>query len=198
MLAIGLTGSLASGKSTVAAMFAEAGAAIFNADAAVHALYAGKAAPLIEAAFPGTTANGIVDRKKLGARVVGDEAALKQLEKLVHPLVREADTEFCVSAVAAGRRVAVIEIPLLFETGGESRFTLVAMVDAPEALRRERYLRRPGATAERFAALTARQTPDDVKRRGAHFIIDTSGDYAATRKQVQDVMRAVAGLAAAR
>lgn len=198
MLVLGLTGAIAAGKSTALQMFAAEGAAVWSADAAVHALYAGAAAAPIEAAFPGTTANGVVDREKLGARVVGDKAALAKLEAIVHPLVREDETAFRAGAAGEGRRIAVLDIPLLFETGGETRVDAVVAVSAPEAVRRERFLRRDGAAAERFAALSARQMSDAEKRAGAHFIVDTSGDFPATRKQVRDVMRAVAAMAAGR
>jgi dephospho-CoA kinase len=196
MLVLGLTGSLASGKSTVTAMFAGEGAATFDADAAVHALYRGSAAPLIAAAFPGVVSDGVVDRAKLSARVVGDPAALARLEAIVHPLVRAAEVDFLARAAAAGRRSAVLDIPLLFEAGREASVDAVVVVSAPLELRRERALRRPGVTEARFAALSARQLPDADKRARAHFIIDTQGPLSATQKQVRDVVRAVTALAA--
>ena len=198
MLVLGLTGSLASGKSTVTAMFAGEGAATFDADAAVHALYRGAAAPLIVAAFPGVVADGVVDRTRLSASVVGDPAALARLEAIVHPLVRAAEVDFLARAAAAGRRIAVLDIPLLFEAGREAGVDAVVVVSAPLELRRERALRRPGVTEARFAALSARQLPDADKRARAHFIIDTQGPLSATQKQVRDVVRAVTALAAAR
>jgi dephospho-CoA kinase len=198
MLVLGLTGSLASGKSTVTAMFAGEGAATFDADAAVHALYRGAAAPLIAAAFPGVVSDGVVDRAKLSARVVGDPAALARLEAIVHPLVRAAEVDFLARAAAAGRRIAVLDIPLLFEAGREAGVDAVVVVSAPPEVRRERALRRPGVTEARFAALSARQLPDADKRARAHFIIDTQGPLSATQKQVRDVVRAVTALAAAR
>jgi dephospho-CoA kinase len=196
MIVLGLTGSLAMGKSTVARMFAEAGAAVFDADATVHALYAGKAAAQIETAFPGVSADGKIDRQRLGARVVGDKAALAKLEAIVHPPVHEAENAFRSAAAAKGHRVLVLDIPLLLETGGESRVDAVVVATTTAAIQRERILRRPGMTAERADALLARQMPDAEKRARAHFLIDTSGDYAETRKQVAAVMRAVAGIAA--
>jgi dephospho-CoA kinase len=196
MLVLGLTGSLASGKSTVTAMFAGEGAATFDADAAVHALYRGSAAPLIAAAFAGVVADGVVDRAKLSASVVGDPAALARLEAIVHPLVRAAEVDFLTRAAAAGRRIAVLDIPLLFEAGREAGVDAVVVVSAPLELRRERALRRPGVTEARFAALSARQLPDADKRARAHFIIDTQGPLSATQKQVRDVVRAVTALAA--
>lgn len=198
MVVLGLTGSLAAGKSTVAAMFAEEGAATFNADTAVHTLYAGAAAPLVEQAFPGTTRNGVVDRAALAARVGGDAAALARLEALIHPLVHEAENALRAEAAAAGRRLLVLDIPLLFETGGETRVDAVAVVSAPEAVRRARALTRPGMTPERFDGLAARQMDDAEKRRRAHFVIDTGGSLEATRRAVQDIVRALAAGAAGR
>jgi dephospho-CoA kinase len=201
MLVLGLTGSLASGKSTVTAMFAGEGAATFDADAAVHALYRGSAAPLIAAAFPGVVSDGVVDagvvdRARLSASVGGDPAALARLEAIVHPLVRAAEVDFLARAAAAGRRIAVLDIPLLFEAGREAGVDAVVVVSAPLEVRRERALRRPGVTEARFAALSARQLPDADKRARAHFIIDTQGPLSATQKQVRDVVRAVTALAA--
>lgn len=198
MLILGLTGSIASGKSTAAAMFAELGVAVWNADAAVHALYAGAAAPPLEAAFPGVTKDGVVDREKLAARVVGDKAALAKLEGIVHPLVRGMENAFRTRAAGEGRRIAVLDIPLLFETGGESRVDAVVVVTAPAEVLTARALKRPGMDAVRYATLAARQMSDAEKRARAHFVIDTSGTFDATRKQVRDVLRAVAGMAAGR
>lgn len=196
MLVLGLTGTIASGKSTAAAMFAELGAAVFDADAAVHDLYAGKVAPQIEAAFPGVVREGAVDRAALGAKVAGDPAALVRLEAIVHPLVHEMEAAARANAATAGRRVMILDVPLLLETGGERRVDAVVVVTAPEAVRRERALRRAGMTEARYAGLSARQMPDAEKRRRAHFVVDTSGDFAATRKQIADIMRALAATAA--
>jgi dephospho-CoA kinase len=198
MLLLGLTGSIAGGKSTVAAMFAGEGAATFDADATVHALYRGRAAPLIEAAFPGVVADGVVDRARLSARIVGDPAALAALEAIVHPLVREEQMAFRARAAAAGRRIGVLDIPLLFEGGRATDVDAAVVVTAPLSVRRERALRREGVTEARFAALSARQMPDEAKRARAHFIIDTTGPLIATRKQVHDVLRAVSAMAAGR
>lgn len=198
MLILGLTGSLAMGKSTVAAMFAEAGAAVFDADRAVRDLYRDAAAPLVEAAFAGTTRDGAVDHAALAARVVGDKAALARLEAIVHPLVREAENRFRADAAAAGRRVAVLDVPLLLETGGEDRVDAVVVVTTTPEIQRQRLQRRAGMSAEQLAALTARQMPDADKRARAHFIIDTSGEFAATRKQVGDVLRALAPVSGGR
>jgi dephospho-CoA kinase len=198
MFVLGLTGSLAMGKSTVAVMFAAEGAAVFNADSVVHDLYAGVAVAPIEAVFPGVAANGVIDRALLGKRVVGDKPALAKLEAIVHPLVHAAENAFRARAEREGRRVAVLDIPLLLETGGEKRVDAVMVVTTTADIQRERILRRDGMTKDRAAALLARQMPDAEKRKRAHFIIDTSGEYAATRKQVDDVMRAIAGMAAGR
>jgi dephospho-CoA kinase len=198
MLVLGLTGSLAMGKSTAAAMFAAEGAAVFNADSVVHELYAGAAVAPIEVVFPGVTANGVIDRALLGKRVVGDKPALAKLEAIVHPLVHAAENAFRARAAGEGRRVAVLDIPLLLETGGEAGVDAVVVVTTTAEEQRARILRRDGMTKDRAAALLSRQMPDAEKRKRAHFIIDTSGEYAATRKQVADVMRAAAGIAAGR
>jgi dephospho-CoA kinase len=198
MLVIGLTGSIASGKSTAAATFADMGAAVFDADRAVHELYAGNAAVLVEAAFPGTVKDGVVDREALAAKVVGDKAALAKLEAIVHPLVNEAEGAFRATAAADGRRIAVLDIPLLLETGGERRVDAVVVVTAAPDILKARALKRPGMDEARYAALLARQMSDAEKRARAHFIVDTSGDFDATRKQIADVMRALAGVAGGR
>ncbi len=197
MLVLGLTGSLAMGKTTVAAMFAADGAAVFDADRAVHGLYTGAAVAPIEAAFPGTTREGAVDRAALAQRVAGDAAALARLEGIVHPLVHAAEDAFRADAARQGRRIAVLDIPLLFEGGGEARVDAVVVVTTTAAIQAARIRHREGMTAEVAARLLARQMPDADKRAGAHFIIDTSGEFAATAKQVRGVLRAVAARAAA-
>ena len=196
MLVIGLTGSLAMGKSTVSSMFAEEGAATYNADAAVHALYRGEAVTAIDAAFPGVTRQGVVDRAALAASVTGNPPALAALEHIVHPLVRRSEESFRAAAAQAGRRVLVLDIPLLLETGGETRVDVVVVVTAAEKIQRERILARPGMNVEKIAALLARQLPDGEKRKRAHFLVETSGTLDNTRRQVQDVLRALAGRAA--
>ena len=196
MLVLGLTGSAAMGKSTVAAMFAEMGAATFNADKAVHALYRGRAAPLVEAAFPGVVADGTVDRARLRDRVLGDPAALARLERIVHPLVREEEAAVRARAAAAGRRVLVLDVPLLFETGRERDVDAVMVVSAPAAVQEARLLARPGIDRQAIEALLARQLGDAEKRRRAHFVIDTGGTLEATRAQAADILRAVAAMAA--
>jgi len=195
MLVLGLTGSLGMGKSTCAAMFAARGVAIFDADATVHALYRGKAAPLVEAAFPGTMVDGAIDRNLLGKKVVGDRSAIAQLEKIVHPLVREVEDAFRANAIREGTRILVLDIPLLLESGGENRVDIVILVSTTPAIQKARVLGRPGMSEERFAALLAKQMPDQDKRQRAHFIIDTSGEIADTSRQVDDVLVAVAGMA---
>lgn len=193
MLVLGLTGSIGMGKSTTAAFFRELGVPVHDADAAVHRLYAGEAVPLIEAAFPGTIANGRVDREKLGAAVIGRPDAMKRLEAIVHPLVGKAEREARVRAAAAGHQLLVLDIPLLFETGGERRVDAVAVVSAPKSVQRERVLARPGMTAEKLDGILARQMPDADKRRRAHFVIDTGRGLEAARRQVADVVKALAG-----
>jgi len=196
MLVLGLTGSVGMGKSTVAAMFAERGVATSDADATVHALYRGAAVTLVEAAFPGTSVEGVVDRQKLADKVIDSPPAIAKLEAIVHPLVREAENSFRARAAGEGMRTALLDIPLLLETGGESRVDAVVLVSAAPEVQEARVLERPGMTRERLAAILKRQMPDDEKRRRAHFIIDTGGDFADTRRQVDDVLRAVAGMAA--
>ena len=174
MIILGLTGSLGMGKSTTARLFAEEGVPVHDSDAAVHRLYEGEAAPAIEAAFPGTTADGKVDRAKLGARVLGDAAALARLEAIVHPLVRASADRFVAEARAPGRPVVVLDIPLLFETGGEDRVDAVVVVSAPPEVQRARVLERPGMTPEKFSAILAKQLPDAEKRARADFVVDSS------------------------
>jgi dephospho-CoA kinase len=198
MLILGLTGSAAMGKSTVSAMFAERGVAVFDADRTVHALYEADAVPVVEAAFPGTTAGGKVDRDRLRDRVLGDESAMRKLEALVHPLVKREEERFLSGAKAEGRRIVLLDIPLLFETKAEGEVQAVIVVSAPEAVQRERMLRRPGMTPERLDAMLARQVPDAEKRYRAHFVINTGGALDETRTQVDDVLHAVAGMAAGR
>jgi dephospho-CoA kinase len=150
---------------------------------------------LVEAAFPGAVIDGAVDRARLAAKVFGNSVAMAKLEAIVHPLVREAENEFRKKSAAAGRRMVLLDIPLLFEAGGEDRVDIVILVSTSPEIQRERAFKRPGMTEERFAAILAKQMPDDEKRRRAHFIVDTSGPLAETRRQVADVVRAVAGIA---
>jgi dephospho-CoA kinase len=187
-----LTGSLGMGKSRTASFFAEQGVPVYDSDAAVHALYAGEAAPLIESAFPGTTSDGRVDRAKLATRVVGDDAALAKLEAIVHPLVARARDAFIAEAQACGAPVALLDIPLLFETGGERHCDAVVVVSAPLDMQRSRAFERPGMTEEKFAALVGKQMPDAEKRRRADFVVDTSQSFDHAREQVRDILQAIA------
>jgi dephospho-CoA kinase len=193
MLVLGLTGSIGMGKSTAAAMFRTEGIEVHDADAVVHALYRGEAAPLIEATFPGTTRDGVVDRAFLGALVLDDPTALTRLEAIVHPLVAASRDAFLAEAEKKGARLVVLDVPLLFETGGDRKVDAVVLVTAPEAVQKERVSRRPGMTPERLAVILARQRPDAEKRARAHFIVDTGGEFAATARQVRAILRALAG-----
>ncbi|MEJ5080232.1 dephospho-CoA kinase [Ochrobactrum sp. MYb379] len=193
MIILGLTGSIGMGKTTASNMFADAGVPVYSADDAVHRLYAGRAAPLIEAAFPGTVVDGTVDRAKLSAAVLGKPEALKRLESIIHPLVHEEEASFLDQARADGADIALIDIPLLFETGGESRVDKVAVVSAPADIQRERVLARPGMTDEKFVAILARQMPDAEKRARADFIIDSSGDFEETRAQINAIIAELRG-----
>ncbi len=190
---LGLTGSIGMGKSTTSAMFRAAGVPVHDADQAVHDLYAGAAAPQIEAAFPGTTTNGVVDRARLSAAVLGRPEALTKLEAIIHPLVRAKEQTFLVEARRSGATVAVLDIPLLLETGAEGRYDAVVVVTAPAEVQRKRVLGRPGMTEEKFAAILARQMPDAEKRRRAHFLVDTSHGLMAAERQVRSILNAVAG-----
>jgi dephospho-CoA kinase len=193
MFVLGLTGSIGMGKSTAAAMFRAEGIAVHDADAVVHALYRGEAAPVIEAAFPGTTRDGVVDRALLGARVLDDPPALTRLEAIIHPLVVASRNAFLSEAAKLGARLVVLDVPLLLETGGDRGVDAVVLVTAPEAVQKERISRRPGMTPERLGVILARQMPDAEKRARAHFIIDTGGEFSATRRQVRAILQALAG-----
>ena len=192
MFVLGLTGSLGMGKSTTARFFAEEGVPVHDADAVVHRLYDGEAAAAIEAAFPGTTTAGKVDREKLATRVLDDRGALKRLEEIVHPLVQEAERRLLAEAEARGEKVAVLDIPLLFETGGEERVDAVVVVSAPADVQRSRALERPGMTVDKLDAILAKQMPDGEKRRRADFVVDTSRGFAAARAEVRAILDAVA------
>ncbi|MFC4624459.1 dephospho-CoA kinase [Daeguia caeni] len=193
MIVLGLTGSIGMGKSTAAKMFAEAGVPIYSADEAVHRLYSGRAVPLIEAAFPGTVVDGKVDRQKLSACVVGKPEELKKLEAIVHPLVREEEKAFLREAEASGAPIALLDIPLLFETGTEGRVDRVVVVSAPADVQRARVLAREGMSEEKLDAILARQMPDEEKRRRADFVIDTSGSFDELRQQIHDLIVKLGG-----
>jgi dephospho-CoA kinase len=189
---LGLTGSIGMGKSATADIFRRLGVPVHDADAAVHALYRGRAAPLIEKAFPGTVSDGAVDRMKLGAAVLGHPARMKDLEVLVHPLVREEEEAF-LRRVSALAPVAILDIPLLLETGGEARCDAVLVVTAPPSVQRERVMARPGMTEEKFKAILAKQMPDVEKRARAHFILDTSRGFDSAEAQARSVLACLAG-----
>jgi dephospho-CoA kinase len=189
MVVIGLTGSLGMGKTTTLRFFAEAGVPVYDADETVHRLYGGEAAASIEAAFPGTTGEQGVDRAKLAQAVLGDDTALARLEAIVHPLVRREELRFLEAARKAGAPVAVLDIPLLFETGGNRRVDAVVVVSAPAEMQRARAFERPGMTEEKFRALLAKQIPDQEKRRRADFVVDTSQGYDYARAQVHAILR---------
>jgi len=193
MIIVGLTGSIGMGKSTVAQMFAEEGAPGFDSDAAVHALYApgGAAVAPVEAAFPGVTKDGTIDRVALSARVVGNAEAIKRLEEIVHPLVRAAQMQFLQEQRDVGTAVVVLDIPLLFEGGGAKLVNKTVVVSAPADVQRARVLARPGMTVEKFEAILARQMPDAEKRARADFVIDTSGSFDDARAQVRAVLDAL-------
>jgi dephospho-CoA kinase len=194
MFILGLTGSLGMGKSTTAGFFAAAGVPVHDADAVVHRLYEGEAVAAIEAAFPGTTAGGKVDRVKLATQVLDDPAALRRLETIVHPLVRAAETRFLAEAQARGAPIVVLDIPLLFETASQQRVDATVVVSAPGEVQRQRVLARPGMTADKLDVLLARQMPDSEKRRQADFVVDTSSGLDAARAQVKEILRVVANM----
>jgi dephospho-CoA kinase len=191
MRILGLTGSIGMGKSTTAKLFMEAGVPVYDADAAVHKIYEGEAAPAIEAAFPGTTVDGRVDRAKLSARVVHDQAAIKQLEQIVHPMLGASRKKFLDEAERSGAPVVVMDIPLLFETGGEKRVDAVVVVSTDAATQRERILARGTMTSEALDGILARQLPDAEKRKRADFVVDTSHGLDPVRAAIRDILAEV-------
>lgn len=191
MFILGLTGSVGMGKSATAQMFADEGVPVHDADAAVHALYEGEAVAPIEAAFPGTTENGKVDRVRLSERVIGHPDEIRRLERIVHPMVARVRDEFLDRARRDGASIAVLDIPLLYETGGERFCDAVVVVSAPAEVQRERVLARPGMTEAKFAAILAKQMPDAEKRARADFVVDTSQGFDAARAQVRDILARV-------
>jgi dephospho-CoA kinase len=188
MRILGLTGSIGMGKSTTAKLFMETGVPVYDADAAVHKIYEGEAAPAIEAAFPGTTVDGRVDRAKLSAKVVHDQAAIKQLEQIVHPMLGASRKKFLDDAEASGAPVVVMDIPLLFETGGEKRVDAVVVVSTDPATQRERILARGTMTSEALDGILARQLPDAEKRKRADFVVDTSHGLDPVRTAIRDIL----------
>ena len=191
MLILGLTGSIGMGKSTTAKLFAEAGVPVYDADAAVHKIYEGEAAPAIEAAFPGTTVDGKVDRMRLSARVLHNPAAIKQLEQIVHPMLGASRNKFLEDAERSGAPVAVVDVPLLFETGGEKRVDAVVVVTTTPEAQRERILSRNNMTNEKLDAILARQLPDAEKRKRADFVVDTSHGLDPVRAAIRDILAEV-------
>jgi dephospho-CoA kinase len=189
VIRIGLTGSIGMGKSTTAKMFAAQGVPVHDADAIVHALYEGRAAPLIEEAFPGTVFEGKVDRTLLSPRVLGKPDAMKRLEAIIHPLVREEEQLFLKNAKAVGHPFVLLDIPLLFETGGESRVDVTVVVTADPEVQRQRVLERPGMSEERFQAILQKQMPDADKRKQADFQIDTGRGMEAAEQSVRSILK---------
>lgn len=185
MITVGLTGSIATGKTEVAKLFAAAGIPVFDSDAEVHALYAGKAAAeLLGRTFPGVVVDGRIDRQRLGQAVLGSPEDLKKLESLIHPLVRKRQEDFIAHWQKQRASIVVLDIPLLFETGREKELDYVIVVSADEGIQRERVLARPGMTEEKLASILTRQMPDAEKRRRADFVIENSGSLEQLRPQV--------------
>ncbi|MFT4278744.1 MAG: dephospho-CoA kinase [Rhodopseudomonas sp.] len=192
MLVLGLTGSIGMGKSTTAKLFAEAGVPVYDADATVHKIYENEAVPAIEAAFPGTTVGGKVDRALLSAKVVHDPEAMHRLEKIVHPMLRAHHQQFLDDAESSGAAVAVVDVPLLFETGGEKRVDAVVVVTTSPEVQRERILARDNMTPDKLDAILARQMPDAEKRKRADFVVDTSNGLDPVRLQIREILDAAA------
>jgi dephospho-CoA kinase len=192
MIILGLTGSIGMGKSTTAKLFEEAGVPVYDADASVHRLYEGEAAPAIEAAFPGTTVDGKVDRNRLSAKVVHDAAAMKQLEQIVHPMLGASRQKFFDDAERSGAPVVVVDVPLLFETGGEKRVDAVVVVTTTPEIQRERILARDNMTGKKLDAILARQLADAEKRKRADFVVDTSHGLDPVRLRIRDILEQAA------
>ena len=188
MLILGLTGSIGMGKSTTAKLFAEAGVPVYDADATVHMIYEGEAVPAIEAAFPGTTIDGKVDRARLSAQVVHDPAAMQRLEQIVHPMLGAYHRKFLDDAERSGAPIAVVDVPLLYETGGEKRVDAVVVVSTTPELQRERILARANMTPEKLDAILARQLPDAEKRKRADFVVDTSHGLDPVRVRIREIL----------
>jgi dephospho-CoA kinase len=193
MIVLGLTGSIGMGKSTTASMFADAGVPVHDSDETVHRLYSGAAVPLVEAAFPGAVTAGTVDRAELARRVLGNPEALKRLEGIVHPLVRADADAFVERHRAAGAKLVVLDIPLLFEIGGRHRVDKVVVVTADAGTQRNRVMARPGMTEEKLQAILAKQVPDAEKRRQSDYIIDTSLGMESARRTVAAIVAELGG-----
>ena len=192
MLIVGLTGSIGMGKSTAAARFRALGVGVFDADAEVHELYDGSLSETIESAFPGTVLHGKVDRSRLSAALLAAPEKIAKLEAIVHPRVRAAERDFLNSQFDRGAKLAVLEIPLLFETDGEKLVDVVVVVSAPAALQRARVLARPGMSEDKLQRLLQRQMPDEEKRKRADFVVDTSGTVETCEAQVDAIMKSLA------
>ncbi len=188
MITLGLTGSIGMGKSTAGSMFTDRKIPMISADEIVHDLYSGRAAPLIEAAFPGTTKHGVVDRQLLSKAVLNNETAFKKLESIIHPLVEDERRRFVEAQEKAGERLVVLDIPLLFEGNGQHGVDKVVVVSCDAAQQKERVLRRAGMTEDKFAAIVQRQMPDSEKRALADFIVCTSGTIENTRLQIDAII----------
>jgi len=191
LIVIGLTGSIGMGKTTTAEAFKRFGIPVHDADAAVHKLFSkgGAAVGPVEAAFPGVTRNGAVDRSLLSQKVLGDDQALRRLENIVHPLVGREKTKFLIRAALARRQVVVLDIPLLFETGGDRNCDLVVVASAPHFLQTARVIRRPGMTPEKLASIRSNQMPDRLKRRMADFVVPTGLGRAFSLKRVREIAK---------
>lgn len=189
MLLIGLTGSIGMGKTTTAQMFRDEGVAVSDSDELVHQIYRGPAAAKIERHFPGTVVDGVVDRERLARRVVADAAALKELEEITHPLVREARAKFIESCRERGEKFVVLDIPLLFETGGDREVDVIVVASAAPDIQRRRVLERPNMTKEKFEKLLAKQTPDEEKRRRADYIVHTDRGFDFAREEVRAILK---------
>ncbi|WP_454701406.1 dephospho-CoA kinase [Agrobacterium burrii] len=192
MIVIGLTGSIGMGKTTTAKLFAEEGVPVLDSDEVVHALYRGEAVPLIEAAFPGTTISGAVDRQRLAEVLRENPANFSRLEAIVHPLVRQRQEAFLVEASKEARQFALLDIPLLFETGAEKRVDKIVVVSCAPDIQRQRVLSRLGMTQEKFEMILARQMPDAEKRQRADFVIDSGNGVEAARDQVREILQRLA------
>jgi dephospho-CoA kinase len=191
MLVIGLTGGIGMGKTSAAAHFASRGVPVFDADAYVHRLYEGPAVAAIEAAFPGVAVDGCVDRERLAAQVAGAPERLKKLEAIVHPLVVKAEIDFLREQEAKGVKLAALEIPLLFETGAESRTDVTITLSAPEDVQKARVMERPGTTVEKFEALRARQLSDAERRKRADYVVDSGTTLENMQEQLDRLIESL-------
>lgn len=191
MIVIGLTGGIGMGKSAAAKIFRNFGLPVYNADHAVHAMLkkGGKAVKPVAKIFPEAFLHGVIDRKKLGRIVFGHKAKLKKLEKILHPLVRKEENKFLAKARTRKKPAAVLEIPLLFETGGNKRCDVTICVTAPKSVQGTRVMQRPGMSKEKFKAIQALQMPDGKKRKLADYVVNTGGSIAATRKQLAEIVK---------